>query len=311
MALDEVNDLLRAQLPEGDWDTIGGLLLAKLGHVPVEGESVEVDGWRAHGPAGRRPPHRTRPHPSPPRLRSVAGRDVRGVMRSGFVTLRRTPERGEVDPREPHRRHQGGDHLGQAPDDAHPHHGRAEPTRRAGRVRRHARDPQAAHATRAAASTPPPRAPSATSTSCASCSTPPSRWAAATSGSRAWCRATRCASSTRSTGRRSRRSSISSRAASGLELSEYFPVSARTGDGVDALVEHLVGRLPEGPAVLPRRHGHRRAGGVLGGGARPRAAAAPHPRRAAALHRRPGHRVGLAVHPLRDPRGARAARRGS
>ena len=41
------------------------------------------------------------------------------------------------------------------------------------------------------------------------------------------------------------------RAASDLELSEYFPVSARTGDGVDALVEHLVDRLPEGPAYFP------------------------------------------------------------
>jgi CBS domain containing-hemolysin-like protein len=56
MALDEVNDLLRAHLPEGDWDTIGGLLLARLGHVPVEGESVEVDGWQltAQRVVGRR-----------------------------------------------------------------------------------------------------------------------------------------------------------------------------------------------------------------------------------------------------------------
>ena len=46
MALDEVNDLIHAQLPEGDWDTIGGLLLSELGHVPTEGECVEVDGWR-------------------------------------------------------------------------------------------------------------------------------------------------------------------------------------------------------------------------------------------------------------------------
>ena len=46
MALDEVNDLIHAQLPEGDWDTIGGLLLSELGHVPVEGESVDVDGWQ-------------------------------------------------------------------------------------------------------------------------------------------------------------------------------------------------------------------------------------------------------------------------
>ncbi|MGH9274310.1 MAG: hemolysin family protein [Acidimicrobiales bacterium] len=46
MALDEVNDLIHAQLPEGDWDTIGGLLLSELGHVPAEGESVEVGGWQ-------------------------------------------------------------------------------------------------------------------------------------------------------------------------------------------------------------------------------------------------------------------------
>ncbi len=36
-----------------------------------------------------------------------------------------------------------------------------------------------------------------------------------------------------------------------LDLSEYFPVSARTGEGVDALVDHLVSRLPEGPAYYP------------------------------------------------------------
>jgi CBS domain containing-hemolysin-like protein len=46
MSLDEVNDLIHAQLPEGDWDTIGGLLLSELGHVPAEGEVVEVDGWQ-------------------------------------------------------------------------------------------------------------------------------------------------------------------------------------------------------------------------------------------------------------------------
>lgn len=46
MALDEVNELIAANLPEGDWDTIGGLLLSELGHVPVEGERVEVDGWQ-------------------------------------------------------------------------------------------------------------------------------------------------------------------------------------------------------------------------------------------------------------------------
>lgn len=40
-------------------------------------------------------------------------------------------------------------------------------------------------------------------------------------------------------------------AAEQLELSEYFPVSARTGDGVDALVDHLIERLPDGPQYYP------------------------------------------------------------
>jgi CBS domain containing-hemolysin-like protein len=45
MAVDEVNELLHAHLPEGDFDTMGGLLLSELGHVPAEGERVEVGGW--------------------------------------------------------------------------------------------------------------------------------------------------------------------------------------------------------------------------------------------------------------------------
>jgi GTP-binding protein Era len=40
-------------------------------------------------------------------------------------------------------------------------------------------------------------------------------------------------------------------AAAELDLAEYFPVSARTGDGVEALVDAIVGRLPEGPAYYP------------------------------------------------------------
>ncbi len=39
--------------------------------------------------------------------------------------------------------------------------------------------------------------------------------------------------------------------AAGLNLSEYFPVSAHTGTGVDMLVEHLVSRMPEGPQLYP------------------------------------------------------------
>jgi putative hemolysin len=44
MALDEVDELLDSSLPAGDWDTIGGLVMALLGHVPSEGESVVADG---------------------------------------------------------------------------------------------------------------------------------------------------------------------------------------------------------------------------------------------------------------------------
>lgn len=35
--------------------------------------------------------------------------------------------------------------------------------------------------------------------------------------------------------------------ASEIEFQDYFPISARTGEGVDVLVEHLVEMLPEGP----------------------------------------------------------------
>jgi GTP-binding protein Era len=40
-------------------------------------------------------------------------------------------------------------------------------------------------------------------------------------------------------------------AAGGLGFAEYFAVSARTGDGVAALVAGVVDRLPEGPAYYP------------------------------------------------------------
>jgi GTP-binding protein Era len=40
-------------------------------------------------------------------------------------------------------------------------------------------------------------------------------------------------------------------AASELDAEAYFPVSATTGEGVGALVAHLVGRLPHGPKYFP------------------------------------------------------------
>jgi CBS domain containing-hemolysin-like protein len=44
LAVDELSELVDAHLPTGEWDTVGGLLFNELGRIPVEGESVEVDG---------------------------------------------------------------------------------------------------------------------------------------------------------------------------------------------------------------------------------------------------------------------------
>ncbi|HET9441833.1 MAG TPA: GTPase Era [Acidimicrobiales bacterium] len=41
------------------------------------------------------------------------------------------------------------------------------------------------------------------------------------------------------------------RAAGELGKAEYFPVSARTGEGVPALVDAIVGRMPAGPQLYP------------------------------------------------------------
>ncbi len=46
LALDVLNDLIDAELPTGSWDTVGGLLINLLGHVPGDGEWAEVDGVR-------------------------------------------------------------------------------------------------------------------------------------------------------------------------------------------------------------------------------------------------------------------------
>jgi CBS domain containing-hemolysin-like protein len=42
--IDEVNGLLGVELPQDDWDTVGGLVFSGLGHVPLEGECVTVSG---------------------------------------------------------------------------------------------------------------------------------------------------------------------------------------------------------------------------------------------------------------------------
>ncbi len=44
--IDELNAVADINLPEGDWDTVGGLVLDVFGRVPSRGDECEVDGYR-------------------------------------------------------------------------------------------------------------------------------------------------------------------------------------------------------------------------------------------------------------------------
>lgn len=46
LRIDEVQRETGVELPEGDYETVAGLILTELGRIPVGGESVEVDGIR-------------------------------------------------------------------------------------------------------------------------------------------------------------------------------------------------------------------------------------------------------------------------
>ena len=46
LSLDEANEDLGLDLPTGDWDTVAGLVFTQLGHVPEQGEAVDVVGYR-------------------------------------------------------------------------------------------------------------------------------------------------------------------------------------------------------------------------------------------------------------------------
>ncbi len=46
MSVSDLNDLLELNLPDDDWETIGGFLFGTLEHVPAIGESVDFAGWR-------------------------------------------------------------------------------------------------------------------------------------------------------------------------------------------------------------------------------------------------------------------------
>ena len=44
LPIDEVNELLGVELPDEEWDTVGGLVFGLVGRVPRPGESVTYDG---------------------------------------------------------------------------------------------------------------------------------------------------------------------------------------------------------------------------------------------------------------------------
>jgi CBS domain containing-hemolysin-like protein len=44
LSVDELGHVVGRDLPNGDWDTVGGLVLALAGRVPEEGESFDVEG---------------------------------------------------------------------------------------------------------------------------------------------------------------------------------------------------------------------------------------------------------------------------
>ena len=45
-SVSDVNEELDIEIPDEEWDSIGGFIFGTLEHVPVAGESIDYDGWR-------------------------------------------------------------------------------------------------------------------------------------------------------------------------------------------------------------------------------------------------------------------------
>ena len=56
MAIDDLPETIGLELPEGDYVTLGGFLLAQLGEIPDEGDEITYEGWtlRVHAMDKRR-----------------------------------------------------------------------------------------------------------------------------------------------------------------------------------------------------------------------------------------------------------------
>jgi CBS domain containing-hemolysin-like protein len=46
LPVDELNEILDVELPQEEWDTVGGLMMAAMGHLPQQGEHVDFEGLR-------------------------------------------------------------------------------------------------------------------------------------------------------------------------------------------------------------------------------------------------------------------------
>jgi CBS domain containing-hemolysin-like protein len=46
LPVDELNELLEVELPNSEWDTVGGLMMGVLGRLPLQGQQVEFEGIR-------------------------------------------------------------------------------------------------------------------------------------------------------------------------------------------------------------------------------------------------------------------------
>ena len=80
--IDEVSEELGTELPDTEWDTVGGLVLNLLGHVPDERRVGPLPRVRAHRRAGARTSHRLGAHPAarrPPTGRPTGSADDASV----------------------------------------------------------------------------------------------------------------------------------------------------------------------------------------------------------------------------------------
>jgi len=82
LRIDEVAEAIDFRAPEGDYETIGGLVMAVLGHIPSEGESVELTAFDA----GAHVDH-------PPRWRATVARmDGRRIDLIDLVKISAAPD---------------------------------------------------------------------------------------------------------------------------------------------------------------------------------------------------------------------------